>query len=1002
MSIRLHLTVLWPMNHRLFVRVALAMMAAGSINSAFAQDRFDVWTTENGLPQNSINAILQTRDGYLWLATHDGLVRFDGTHFVIFDKQNTSSIVSNRFTTLFEDRYSNLWAGTEDGSLIQHHNGVFKLYAARDEWPDFSIARLEEDGSGRLLITNGSGVFRLEDGRFNPLLKLDSTCPWQFSNLWWCKDDAALQCIVRGRINRYTKADGLPSLSIRAVIEDQYANLWIDTEDAGLIKLAGKEFIAYDTNIAPPRARFLAQEDRLGNLWLMAPGGLGYLHGGKFAAFDDQYGLDQYSVTALYEDRESNIWIGTIHGLYLKRSPIIQSISQREGLWSNLVYSIIQDHSGAVWVGTWGGGLDRYANAMFTHYHKEDGLVSNRVTALYEDRAGVLWIGTDGGLSHFKDGKLSRYNEAKEVIMGNVWAMHQDRAGALWFGTSGGLIKLRDGIFTRYTTANGLVNDEVTALLEDHAGNLWIGTRNGLNCFTDERFIAYTEAHGLSSGFVRSLYEDRDGTLWVGTYDRGLNRFADGKWTRYTTREGMFNNGVFQILEDPRGNFWMGCNKGIYRASRQELNEFAAGRIRAITCVAYDTKDGMLMAECNGGRQPAGWQMSDGKLWFPTMGGVAVIDPEALHINLAPPPVMIDEFRLDNQPLAWGDGVSIPPDGDHFEIGYKGVSFIKPEAMRFKYRLDGFDQDWVDAGARRTAYYGHVPYGDYTFTVLAANSDGIWNQTGARLRIIVRPHWHQIRWVQALMAVAAMFGATAALLIWHRRRTAQMQKEMALQREFSRTLITFLDRHRQRMSERLHNELKQYLYFIRMSAHAAEADLNHLPGDAAERVQAIAENLEAITQAATKADNETRVLIDDLHPYQLQELGLSRAIECWIEQISKASTVRFACHIDALDGVFNQETEVSVYSILQETINNIVKHAQATAATVTITRGPHAIDLVVEDNGRGFATGEAKAGFGLQMIAERTGMIGGEIVISSTPGQGTKVTIKIGIEQKSG
>jgi ligand-binding sensor domain-containing protein len=209
------------------------------------------------------------------------------------------------------------------------------------------------------LISNGSGVFRLEDGRFNPLFKPDAACDWRFSNLWWCKDDAALQCIIRGRLHRYAKADGLPSLNIRAVSEDQYANIWIDTEDAGLIKLAGKEFIAYDTKIALIRIPFFAHEDRLSNLWLMASGGrLGCLHGGKFEAFDDQYGLDQYTLTALYEDRESNIWIGTYHGLYLKRSPVIQSISEREELWSNLVYSIIQDHSGTVWVGTYDRGLN--------------------------------------------------------------------------------------------------------------------------------------------------------------------------------------------------------------------------------------------------------------------------------------------------------------------------------------------------------------------------------------------------------------------------------------------------------------------------------------------------------------------------------------------------------------------------------------------------------------------------------------------------------------------
>jgi signal transduction histidine kinase len=677
------------------------------------------------------------------------------------------------------------------------------------------------------------------------------------------------------------------------------------------------------------------------------------------------------------------------HGLRRVKKDFIAFYSVNGELSQNKPYPILEDHAGTIWIGTQGSGLYSYATGEFRHRAPSQGGIYESISALYEDRDGHLWIGGLAGLSWFKDGRPIEVGDRFGLSNQLVRVILQDRAGRFWVGTDGGLIKYENEHATHYKTSDGLAGDDVIALLEDRAGQLWIGTRGGLSCFKDDKFISFTEQDGLSSNHIRALYEDGEGVLWIGSYDGGLVRLRDGKFTRYTVAEGLFNNGVFTILEDRRGNLWMSCNRGIYSVSKQQLNDFAAGNIQTINSVSYGKADGLLNTECNGNRQPAGWQARDGRLWFPTQGGVAVVDPSAIISNPHAPPVVIEGGTLDRKPINPQATVQINPGQENLEIHYAGLSFTKPEYMHFKYKMAGVDKDWIEAGPRRSAYYAHLPPGTYTFTVIGANSDGIWNTDGASLSIVVRPPFWRTWW---FFMLATLVVAGAAIAVYESR-LARLRRARAAQESFSRRLIESQESERKRIAAELHDSLGQNLLIIKNRALLGDkVSMEH---------QKAREQFAEINASASQAIDEVRTIAYNLRPYHLDRLGLTATIEDMIERVSTTSGIQIAAQIAPIDDLFSPEAEISLYRIVQESLNNIVKHARATIAEVEITRSAHSVSLTVHDNGSGFNPGAASAvdtrrhGFGLTGIAERVRMLGGTQEIESAPGKGTTIMIRL-------
>jgi signal transduction histidine kinase/ligand-binding sensor domain-containing protein/CheY-like chemotaxis protein len=572
----------------------------------------------------------------------------------------------------------------------------------------------------------------------------------------WLATDSGLQKYKDGRYTTFRQSDGLPSDIVTAVYEDREGLVWIGTAQ-GLAQMKDGKIRTVSNEPSVLRTHVWAITcDRNGNLWIATFGhGLTRYTNGVFSNMATKDGLTSEMVSALYEDREGSLWIGTNGGgLNRLRDVTFTTYTVRDGLPSNIVSPIFGKDDGSLWLGTNGGGLSHYQNGSFTNYTVREGLTDNAIWSLAGARDGTLWVGTySGGLHHFRDGKFRTYTTKDGLTSNAVFALLEDRAGDLWIGTyTGGLNRMRNGKITALRVKDGLPSDEVRTLYEDRAGNLWVGTRRGLSRYRDGVFQTFRERDGLSNDFVLCIYEDAEGTLWVGTYGGGLNRFKDGKFTRFTTQNGLFQDFVFQILEDDLGHLWMSGSNGIFRVQKQQLEDVARGTAKRIRCDDYGMEDGMNGREANGG-QPGGWKSKDGKMWFPTVSGVSVLDPARVVFNHQAPPVVIEELAVDRTLVPAKTNLEIPPGSDTLEFLYTALSFPSPKKVRFQYKLEGFDHEWVDGGTRRSAFYTNLGPGKYRFHVIASNNDGVWNESGASLDLYLLPFFYQTKWFYGLCAI---------------------------------------------------------------------------------------------------------------------------------------------------------------------------------------------------------------------------------------------------------
>jgi len=958
---------------------------------ARAQYRFDFWTTDSGLPQNSVRSILQTRDGYLWFTTFDGVVRYDGVRFRVFDRATTAGIGSNRFFALVEEPDGALWMATEDGGVTRLLRGRFTTYSTSDGLPDPVVRAIELDSKDRLLVNTRAGLARWDGQRF---VRIGD--PWigpiyrDRSGALWHQVDKRVERLKDGVASVVQLPLG--ETLVTAFCEDKKNAVWISTTDCRLYVVKDGS-VAEPVDVGDSGCVTTMREDGEGNLWLgTSAKGLIRLKDGRRSFYGPQQGLSDNNVISIFEDREGSIWVGTGNrGINRLGKQAITVLTTNDGLKSEHVYPIYEDPHGTIWVG--GGGLCRWVNGRFTVYGRKDGLPYDLPMALFEDSEGRLWIGASGGLAYRKDERFFDFSDKLGLQVGNynVWAIHEDPHHALWFGTDHGLVKYFAGQSRIYTVRDGLADDDVKAIHETRDGKLWFGTYGGLSYLEGERFRSLTEADGLASNRVRVIHEDEDGTLWIGTYDGGLSRFRDGRFINYTTQQGLFNNGVFQILDDLHGNYWMSCNRGIYRVSKEELNAYAEGKVRSITSVSYGTADGLLNTECNGGRQPSGIRDRNGRLWIPTQSGIAVIDAANLTANPSPPPVVVEEVLVDRELVSAGEGLRIGAGKENLEIHYNGLSFVKPEQVQFKYRMEGLDREWIDAGTRRVAYYPYLPPGSYTFAVKAANSDGVWSVGEKRISITVLPPFWRTGWFTALMVLSV---AGAAFLIY-RRRVSALERTQAAQEAFSRQLIDSQESERKRIAAELHDSLGQNLLVIK---NWAVLGLSKLAEGNPSR-----EELGEISTAASQAISEVREISYDLRPHLLDEVGLAEAIRSMGKRVASSSRIAFEFEIDPVDNLLSKQGEIGAYRIVQEAVNNIVRHSAATHAAVILRRDLNGVLIQIRDNGKGLTeTGDStRKGFGLLGMSERARMLGGKFTAESAPGRGTTIEVRLAAENSS-
>ena len=737
----------------------------------------NVFRQPQGLPQNTVVTLLQTRDGYLWVGTKGGVARFDGVQFTVFDDSNKSHLRENEVWSLAESEDGSVWIATYGGGLSRYRDGRFTLYTTKDGLAHDYTTALLNDRRGGLWIGTDRGISVYRDGKF---------------------------------ARHFTTQDGLASNTVRSLFRDQDGSVWVGSDRGGLSVYRDGKFTVQSFAGAKPTAAIISlHRDGQGTLWIASSGGLYRERAGRLDHYTKADGLSADRARRVLEGPKGALWVVTSAGLdairRLEGGGIqFEAMIQLPNLACGLV-----DHEGSLWVGSLSMGLTRLGQGHFTTYTTADGLADEYVSSVIEDDNNNIWVGTAAGLMRYVDNGFVEYStEVTDRVVfslgldrtGSLWVgtekglfranvretctaarcrplfrqvapeglpvlnarvILEDRQGALWIGLhQDGLIKYEGGRFTLITTKDGLPSNFVRALAEDQQGGLWIGTRGGgLAYLKDGRFTTYSEKDGLVNDGVQALHMDGKGVLWVATR-QGVSRFENGRFFSYTAADGLFSNFVYAFLEDGRGSLWMTCSKGIFHVRRQELDDFAAGRVPSITSVAYGMEHGLASTVAVVGHHPAAFRTRDGRLWFGTNGGLSIVDIARLERNDLAPPVHIESLKIGGQDVALGPSLKAGPGRGDLEIRYTGLSFLAPEKVKFKYRLSGYDQDWVDVGNRRVAFYTNIPPGRYRFQVRGGNNDGVWNEAGDGFEITLAPQFYQTYWFYALcLALVAAAGA---------------------------------------------------------------------------------------------------------------------------------------------------------------------------------------------------------------------------------------------------
>lgn len=957
------------------------------------------WSTEEGLPQNTVTSIVQTRDGYIWAGTFGGLARFDGIRFSVFDSANMPNFTSNRVLSLFEDSHGTLWIGAETGEVYTLRNLKLEEFRSNADYQRKTVWSFEQDAAGNLLIASDSGLERVgldpsgvPDPNSVRILSRELSyglCKDPSGKIWVKIFTHYFALENDDLISASTKGLELPNGIIQMKFADDgraFAGAYgsLGTSDAGgysqILKLDGR---------VNNGGFSLAVND--GKMWFQQAGELVEVTDSA-VVHHDLKGTVTGGSRAMLFDNEGNLWIATqFDGLVRLTSRKIALMSDSTDLEIAGILTLAEDKNGSIWFGA--RNLFKLQDGIVSKFSQAE---SNNEFQVVRSIAfapdGTIWTGGTLGLHRFENGRAildPRFASTQ------VHALFFDRVGSLWIGSSNGLDRMKGDELEHFSTADGLVNDNVHYITQTKDDTIWIGTFQGISKFKDGTFNNITVENGLPTGYVRDVLEDDDGTKWIATYGGGIVRLRDEEMKAIRRSEGLPNNFISRILRSG-DKFWILSNLGIFAVDRSELNAVADGLKAILIGSSLGAADGMPSSEANGGHQGAGIKASDGRLFFPMLKDIVIVDP--VTPNPAPPRVAIEgavsQTKSESKNITSTlfdvrNIFQLQDDGRNLEIEYTGLSFTKPEELRFFYKLEGLEEQWTDAGHRRTAFYPYLPAGNYTFQVKAVNSSGQWSESAAALRINVVQRFWETSWFLAVLTVV-LFAACAWIFLVRYRRLAEGHR---IRHEFSRRLINAHEVERQRMATELHDGLGHNLLLIKNWALLAKDDESVTPE--------VMDYLSKISGTAKDSIEEARTIVQDLSPQNLSLFGLTDALLNMIDQIQDATGVVFEKKIENIDGRLPKEFEIGVYRIVQECLNNIVKHSGSPKAKVDISFENKALLIVIEDYGKGFTVSERgvlgnnKEGIGLFGISERVRSIGGELKISSNPGYGTKVRIRL-------
>lgn len=944
-----------------------------------------VWRTEDGLPQSAVTKILETSDGYLWVGTQGGIARFDGVRFTVFDHTNTPALRDDFVTDLVEDSQGTLWIATTNGGVTSFRGGVFSHLDSIGPRAGITLAATPDGsvwigGHGGLVQVRADSVARIfttSDGLWSDHVRRLLT---DKNGALWIATSGGLNRMVAGKILSYASGIDAAGKDVSDLFLDRDDNLLVQTRDTRITRRSRGGIAPLVIDGLPFGIISDMLVDRDGNLWFASAGqGLLRVSDREVTRFTSKQGLSSDQVNTIYEDRTGNLWIGTLGGgLDRLQDGAFTTYAIEEGLAADPVQSVLEDHLGDVWVAT-GAGLSRIRDHEVRTLTIADGLPTNELLSLREDHAQNLWVGTGEGLVRMRDGLVSEtIAQSQGVPDYQITGIYEDHERRLWLSTrGGGVVRYSGGKARSFAKSDGLLDDFIFALIETTPGKILAGSRYGLDTIEDGRIGSGSPANnGLSDVLILSLHYDADKTVWIGTNGRGLFRLKNGHLEQFTTHQGLPDDTINNILQDGTDNLWIGSNKGIFRVSRRDLEAVSAGTRKRLAPLLFGKADGLKSSETTAGSQPAGWRGSDGRLWFPTIRGVAVIDPTHLSLSTLKPKARIEQVLADEVPVSLSGALKLPPGTSRLEIHFTAPNLSAPQRTRFRYRLEGLDAQWIPGNMERMAQYTNLSPGDYTFHVGASSADGSWNDQESTLRIYISPRFYQTWWFQLLSVLLGLF------LVWlaYRARVNWLYAKAGILEE------------RQRIAGEIHDSLAQGLSGIVFQTEAALISMARAPHMTSTHL------ISARDLAKTSLD-DARYSVWNLSPPAFVHKSLVESLSAMAHQLTAGRVDQLDVRTSGAHWALRSEARHHVVLIVQEALSNAIQHGNARTISIDVTYAADALHLVISDDGTGFSqvpgTPQPARGYGMNNIRRRSDRLNARLEVTSEVGRGARVSLRV-------